>query len=394
MPDDEKPKLLWHSNAPWASTGYGQQTALFCPPLAENYDVGISAFYGLEASRLGWHEMPVYPGVHGSVGNDTLPIHAKAHFGSPRDGTLLTLMDVWVLDPAIMRRFNTVCWCPVDHDPPIPKVRRFLESSNVVPLAMSRFGQDRLADLGALYCPHAVDCSVFQPLPKREARELTKIPQDAFVVGMVGANKGNPSRKSFPEALQAFKRFHDRHDDAVLYMHTDVKGIADGVDLEPIVTSLGLKKPVLFTNQERLYLNPYPEEVMAAVYSSMDVLLSPSRGEGFGIPVLEAQACGVGAIVSDFTAQPEVCGAGWHVDIEREWSAGSSWWGRPKVADIAECLDHAYSLSEAGRKELAAKARAHAETYHVDRVVADHMLPALAEVRERYAERGPVEVAA
>ena len=32
-------KLLWHSNAPWAPTGYGQQTGLFAPRLAEKYDM-------------------------------------------------------------------------------------------------------------------------------------------------------------------------------------------------------------------------------------------------------------------------------------------------------------------------------------------------------------------
>ena len=43
-------KLLWHSNAPWAPTGYGQQTGLFAPRLAEKYDMAISSFYGLEGS--------------------------------------------------------------------------------------------------------------------------------------------------------------------------------------------------------------------------------------------------------------------------------------------------------------------------------------------------------
>ena len=36
-------KLLWHSNAPWSPTGYGQQTSLFAPLLAEKYDLAISS---------------------------------------------------------------------------------------------------------------------------------------------------------------------------------------------------------------------------------------------------------------------------------------------------------------------------------------------------------------
>lgn len=38
-------KLLWHSNAPWSPTGYGQQTGLFLPLLQEHYDLAVSSFY-------------------------------------------------------------------------------------------------------------------------------------------------------------------------------------------------------------------------------------------------------------------------------------------------------------------------------------------------------------
>lgn len=391
----DKPPLLWHSNAPWASTGYGQQTALFCPQLDDEYRVGISAFYGLEAGRAAYKGMTVYPTAGQSVGNDTLPLHAKSHFGGDkRAGTVATLMDVWVLDPGVASKLNMVCWTPVDHDPVQEKVVSFFEHSGAVPLAMSRFGQKQLERFDALYCPHAVDTDVFRPLEQREAREVTRIPQDTFVVGMVAANKGFPPRKCFLEALQAFKQFNARHPDSVLYMHTDVTGIADGLNLEPLVKALGLQKQTLFTNQERYYLNPYPDGVMAAVYSSLDVLLLASAGEGFGLPVLEAHACGVPAIVSDFSAQPEVCGAGWHVQTEPVWTPASSWQCRPSVPDMVEALNHAYSLSGTARDTLKAKARAHAEQYEIGRVVRDHMLPALQEARERLAGRAPVEVAA
>ena len=45
-------------------------------------------------------------------------------------------------------------------------------------------------------------------------------PKDAFVVGMVAANKGAPSRKAFSQALLAFSRFAKAHDNAFLYLHT------------------------------------------------------------------------------------------------------------------------------------------------------------------------------
>ena len=44
-------RILWVSNAPWATTGYGQQTAQLTTRLKANGDeVAIAANYGLEAA--------------------------------------------------------------------------------------------------------------------------------------------------------------------------------------------------------------------------------------------------------------------------------------------------------------------------------------------------------
>jgi glycosyltransferase involved in cell wall biosynthesis len=130
---------------------------------------------------------------------------------------------------------------------------------------------------------------------------------------------------------------------------------------------------------------------MAAIYSSLDVLLSPSAGEGFGIPVLEAQACGVPVIVSDFSAQPELCGSGWLVEGTRNYTPIDSWQFRPDVPDIYDALRQAYA---ARTDEHAAKAVEFAAQYDVERVLRDYMLPALEDAQERFDERKPVELVA
>lgn len=390
-----RPPLLIHSNAPWSPTGYGSQCGLFAPKLNDRYEVGISSFYGLEGARLNWESMNVYPGLGGDFGNSSLLPNAAAHFGGNlRGGLVLTLMDVWVLDPRLLHQINTACWVPVDHEPAPPKVLEFFAASGAVPIAMSKFGEKMLAGFDPLYIPHGIDTEVYRPIPRAEARAWTEFPEDKFVVGMVAANKGNPSRKCFAEALQAFKEFRGANPDAVLYLHTDMAG-REGVNLPHLIQSVGLPDDsVFFPDQDRIAFNPFSQKAMANVYSSFDVLLSPSAGEGFGIPVLEANACGVPAIVTDFSAQPEVCGAGWTVKYQRQWTPQGSWQAHPDVADIVEALKTAKAAEETQREALSRQAREHAEEYDADLVLSKYFLPALEKVQERFARRQPARVEA
>jgi glycosyltransferase involved in cell wall biosynthesis len=390
----EKPNLIWHSNSPFAGTGYGQQTALFAQRLKEHYNLSSSAFYGLEGAIVPWKGIPVLPGIGQTWGNETIEEHVRTVFGpDPRNGLVVTLMDAWVLDPNIWRRFNVASWVPIDHEPAPEPVRKFFLEGGGVPIAMSRFGQEQLADLGALYCPHGVDTEAFKPYPQDEAREATGLDPDAFIVGMVAANKGNPSRKCFDEAFQAFRIFHAQHPESKLYIHSEVSGRFQGVNLLELLDAVGVpREATVFCDQYRAVHFPFPDETMANLYSSMDVLLAASAGEGFGIPVIEAQACGTPVIVSDFSAQPELVGAGWKVEGRKWWTPIGAWQFRPDIDDIVQALQSAYR--NRANPTVSDKARAHAERYDADHVLTEHMLPALDAAMERYEELKPVKVAA
>lgn len=62
---------------------------------------------------------------------------------------------------------------------------------------------------------------------------------------------------------------------------------------------------------DRVDSTVYPDEIeLAKLYRSSVALLYPSRHEGFGIPPLEAMACGTLAVTSNTTSLPEVVGDG------------------------------------------------------------------------------------
>ena len=58
-----------------------------------------------------------------------------------------------------------------------------------------------------------------------------------------------------------------------------------------------------------------PDGELATLYSAAETFAFPSHYEGFGLPVLEAMACGVPVVASRASSLPEVVGdAGMQVD--------------------------------------------------------------------------------
>ncbi len=64
---------------------------------------------------------------------------------------------------------------------------------------------------------------------------------------------------------------------------------------------------------------PYCSDAeLATLYTEARLLAVPSLYEGFGLPVLEAMACGCPVLIGDRASQPEIAGpAGWTVDPYR-----------------------------------------------------------------------------
>jgi glycosyltransferase involved in cell wall biosynthesis len=387
-------RLLWHSNAPWSPTGYGQQTAQFAPLLAEKYELAISSFYGLEGAPRGWKGIPVLPGIGGEYGSQSMLDHAERWFGGARNGIVLTLMDVWVLDNAKCQQMNIASWVPVDHEPAPEIVVDFFVQTGAIPIAMSKFGERQLGRLDPLYVPHGIDTSVYRPHDKQKVRGGSFSP-DAFVIGMVAANKGRPSRKGFVQALRAFAKFIERHDNAFLHLHTMVDPtLAQGENIPALIRSLKIPiEKVRIADAYKMVYEPYTHEEMAQIYSAFDVLLNPSLGEGFGIPIIEAQACGVPVIVTDFSSMTELCGAGWLLQNNTPyWTGQSSWQAAADVDDIVNALEQAYDRNEADVQCHSEKARAFAEQYDYQRVWKQHWLPTLRTVEQRFGSQEPVTI--
>jgi len=147
----------------------------------------------------------------------------------------------------------------------------------------------RLSEDDVEMVPHGVNIDWFYPREERHSavnEEKTTI----LYVGRLGARKG------LDLALQALSQV-DQPDIEFLIAGTG----RHKSHLQRLVIELELDDTVQF-------LGRVPDVQLPALYSSADVLILPSRYEGFGLVVLEAMACGTPVIGSDAGGIPTAVG--------------------------------------------------------------------------------------
>ena len=379
-------RIMWHSNAPWAPTGYGGQTALVTPRLkALGHDVAISASWGLMGGQLNWDDIPVYPQGFHPYGMDIWGGHAKDF----QADVMVSLLDAWVLEPD---RLPPGCawapWFPVDMTPtPGPVLDKIKGAA--LPITMSRFAHQQVIGEGIanVYVPHCYDPKKLyrDDDSRKAAREWFDADEDAFVVGIVAANKGGyPSRKSIPSMIAAFAQLAQREPKALLYVHSHLGVEMGGVDIVQCCEDFKVLDRLRAVDQYRNHSGLCTADYMRAVFNGIDVLCNVSMGEGFGIPILEAQACGTPVIVGGWTAMDELAWCGWKLDRETEaerfYNPLRSFMFTPRVEAIADALMQAFAVAR--DETLRRDAETGAIPYQADHVVDTYWVPALKLLQE------------
>ena len=300
-------RILLSSNGPHTPTGYGTQSRGMANAfLGAGHTVDFFSWFGLESGSLNpTGNFTVYPRLSSPYGAD-----AGEYIRRLGSDVLVTLQDIWVLPEDFYKTLHGKPWVayfPLDCDPlPDYMMQRVLRSQYPVVFSTHAHHACLDKDVDVYYIPHAVDTDTFKPYDKQECRARADIDPDTFLVTMVAMNQGYPSRKSFPEAIEAFKKFSDDIPEARLYLHSLVRG-SQAIPLTDIFNAVGLDMgKVMLPDQGMLLTGGYPPSYLAQLYSMSDVLLMPSRGEGFGLPIIEAQACGCPVITQDCTSMSEL----------------------------------------------------------------------------------------
>lgn len=333
--------VMWMSDSFNCPSGFGQQTyhavsRLTSGPNAIHID-NIGWQWTGNPAMLNdyWRVLP----AGGSFASEIFPHHIRIY----KPDVVITLADLWnVFYLTNMRRehdFKWMQWMPID-GLSIAGRKWSSQYNNVdVMVAMSDFGYDELQrgrnrwieELGRDEPPtklekiyHGVPTSIFRPYGDEHKLSLRrnyswlddfhhttpirdefikggKLLEDYFIFGVVARNQ---HRKNYPELLQAWANFAEENENVLLWIHASPADPA-GMNLYYITDQLGCSDSVIFSDSVSKWYGKSSAE-MADIYNLFDCHFLPTAGEGFGIPTVEAMACGLPVAVSKFTTGNEL----------------------------------------------------------------------------------------
>jgi len=123
----------------------------------------------------------------------------------------------------------------------------------------------------------------------------------------------------------------------------------------------------------------FSQKQMNLIYNGMDCLLNCSSGEGFGIPIIEAQSTGTPVIVTDFSSMPELIIVGKTGEIvsktDTELISYGSFRKRPRIDAIVEKMETIYKNLQNNSDYYKRSCIKQGKKYDMDRIWNTYLKP-------------------
>ncbi len=267
--------------------------------------------------------------------------HACIHF---KPDIVLSYRDPWMdafISKTPLRPYFHWVWMPtVDSEPQKQEWIEWFSSADAI-LCYSEFGMKTLKNdashrLNVIGCASpAIDPEIYKPLDKKEVRTELGIPTDINIVGTVMRNQ---RRKLFPELMKSFKKFLDETSKEIaektfLFLHTSYPEKA-GWNIPYLMLENNLQGKILTTyickKCNAFHVDIFKDAIvnckscsqnsavmpsvglglsvpdLIKIYNSFDLYVQYAICEGFGMPAVEAAACGIPVAATDYSAMHDV----------------------------------------------------------------------------------------
>lgn len=349
----KKKKVLFISEAAYLNTGYAKYSKEIISRIfkTNKYEIAEFSIYGSSdnprRSSIPWKNYCNLPSNDDPQAN-LYNSNPANQFGAWRfervcldfePDIVLTIRDFW-MDSFIYhspyRRLFSWAWMPtVDASPQNQEWMDIFADSDYI-LTYSDWAKDILEDQGGsrintwgVASPSA--SSVFMPLDRKQIRKEFGLRDDINIIGTVMRNQ---RRKLFPALIEAFSAYIKANDlnNTYLYLHTSFPDagwnlaelfheneISSKVIMTYVCENCKHVEPSFFRDIKKVcgacrqYSstpancgNGVSDEVLAKIYNIFDLYVQCANSEGFGLPQVEAAACGTPIACTNYSAMEDV----------------------------------------------------------------------------------------
>lgn len=239
----------------------------------------------------------------------------------------------------LLLNVEIIWWTPIHNDPD-PDYNYIVNVDKFI--CPSMWGKNVLIKkyINCYYVPHVLEYyTVDDEQRKKEYREKNNIPLDSFCILVVARNSKFHERKNFQAIYDTFILFKNsiaqskKNKNVHLIIHSNLH---KGFNMDIFLND----KSITFSSIDEIMLD------LSDLYLSSDVLLCMSKSEGFGLPIVEAQLCGLPVVSTNCTSIRENVINGYLIDCIPDDGQNNYGWSNPSVNDAVNCLTKIYDRDE------------------------------------------------
>ena len=351
---NRKKRVLFLTEATYLNTGYSTYSKNIIESLinTEKYEIAEFSIYGSEEDprrkTIKWKNYPNIPSSKNEKDNNIYSSNTTNQFGEWRfekvcldfkPDVVLCIRDFWMdsfVYKSPFRRIFKWIWMPtVDGSPQNEEWVDYFANADAI-ITYSDWASEVLkyqsgGSINYIGTASPTASEHFVPMDKSSIRKEFGLDENSKIIGTVMRNQ---RRKLFPVLFKAFADLLKKTNDVNFYLYCHTSYPDNGWDIGNLLHENEISSRVLFsyvcsscgslevskfndaakccdkcgkfTSTPSNVANGVPDSILAKIYNLFDLYVQCSNSEGFGVPQIEAAACGIPVVCTRYSAMVDV----------------------------------------------------------------------------------------